>query len=242
MSKVKIVGGMVAIAVVVIAGGGFYLYHSTKAPTVDQAALNTQTQQVSTAVPVDTTNKAANSSISLNQNFDTPQAGGLAVTSNSGSTSATQAAGTQQMPQTLGQSTTNSTGPASQSNPFDPTSFAQYDKYKNDTGGLFADVAPGTGTALTAGKKAAVYYRGWLTNGMKFDESRPGSDGKLTPFIFTLGDHKVITGWEQALTGMKVGGVRLVIVPPAVGYGATAQNGIPANSVLVFQVQLAEVQ
>ncbi|MBC7707644.1 FKBP-type peptidyl-prolyl cis-trans isomerase [Polaromonas sp.] len=44
------------------------------------------------------------------------------------------------------------------------------------------------------------------------------------------------------MAGMKVGGVRLVIVPPVVGYGATAQNGIPANSVLIFQVQLAEVQ
>lgn len=242
MTKTKIVGGVVAVAVVALAGGGFYLYHGHKTPSANQASSNSQTQQVSIAVPVDTTNKAANSSISLNQNFDTPQSGGLAVTSNSGSASATQAAGTQQTPQTLGQSTSNQESSASQSNPFDPTTFAQYDKYKNDKGGLFADVTVGTGTALTAGKKAAVYYRGWLTNGTKFDESRPGSDGKLTPFIFTLGDHQVITGWEQALAGMKVGGVRLVIVPPAVGYGATAQNGIPANSVLVFQVQLAEVQ
>lgn len=148
-----------------------------------------------------------------------------------------QAAGSQQ-PTAQSQSSSTS----SQSNPFDPTTFAQYSKYQNDKGGLFADVQPGTGTALTAGKKAAVYYRGWLTNGAKFDESKPGSDGKLAPFIFTLGQHQVITGWEQALDGMKVGGVRLVIIPPAVGYGATAQNGIPANSVLVFQVQLAEVQ
>lgn len=240
-TKVLVISGAVTL-LAILAGGGYYFERSRNQQSVVSFGNATTNVPASTAVPVDPT-KATPNSISLNQNFDTPEAGGLSVGSNSGSTSAMQAAGTQQsFGQTGSNSNTSNSGSANQTNPFDPTTFAQYDKYKNDKGGLFADVQPGTGTALVAGKRAAVYYRGWLTNGTKFDESRPGSDGKLTPFVFTLGKHEVITGWEQALEGMKVGGVRLVIVPPAVGYGATAQSGIPANSVLVFQVQLADVQ
>ena len=239
MIKTKILVA-VGVLVLVVSGGGAAVYIKSKqsAPNTLGAATTTITEPAVVAKDLNPAT-GSNNSISLNQNFDTPQAGGLAVTSNSGSGSATQAAGTQQ---TLGQPANGGTNSANQSNPFDPTTFTQYEKYKNDQGGLFADVQAGTGATLEAGKKAAVYYRGWLTNGTKFDESRPGSDGKLTPFVFTLGQHQVITGWEQALAGMKVGGVRLVIVPPAVGYGAQAQNGIPANSVLIFQVQLAEVQ
>ena len=236
-TKVLVVAG-VSLGIICLGGGGFYYQRSRNhQPAVSYGAA-TITAPPSAAVPVDPTKSSANS-ISLNQNFDTPEAGGLTVSGNSGSTSVMQAAGTQQP---MNQSQSSGSSGSGQTNPFDPTSFAQYSKYQNDKGGLFADVQVGTGTALVAGKKAAVYYRGWLTSGTKFDESRPGADGKLAPFIFTLGKHEVITGWEQALEGMKIGGVRLIIVPPAVGYGASAQNGIPANSVLVFQVQLADVQ
>ncbi|MEO8105000.1 MAG: FKBP-type peptidyl-prolyl cis-trans isomerase [Candidatus Saccharibacteria bacterium] len=124
----------------------------------------------------------------------------------------------------------------------DPTSFAQYDKYKSATSALFGDMVIGQGVALTANKKAAVYYKGWLTNGTLFDASRTGSDGKLQPFTFTLGAHQVIPGWEEGIAGMKVGGKRLIVVPPSVGYGAAGQGPIPANAVLVFEVQLLAVQ
>lgn len=124
----------------------------------------------------------------------------------------------------------------------DPKTFSQHDKYKDDKAALFADLHIGDGEELTANKKAAVYYRGWLTDGTLFDASRPDEKGELQPFMFTLGAHQVITGWEQALTGMKVGGVRFVIVPPAVGYGAQGQDSIPGNSVLIFQVQLLAVE
>lgn len=137
----------------------------------------------------------------------------------------------------------------SQSNPaggqpsgINPASFGEYEKYKNEQNALFGEMQVGSGAELGANKKAAVYYRGWLTNGTLFDESRTGADGKLQPFVFTLGVHQVIPGWEQGLYGMKVGGVRLIIVPPAVGYGAQGQGSIPPNSVLVFQVQLAAVE
>ena len=104
------------------------------------------------------------------------------------------------------------------------------------------DLQTGDGAALSNGQKAAVYYKGWLTNGQLFDQSQKGSDGNLQPFVFTLGQHQVIAGWEDALEGMKVGGVRLLIIPPSVGYGATGQGSIPPNAVLIFQVQLGAVQ
>jgi FKBP-type peptidyl-prolyl cis-trans isomerase FkpA len=124
----------------------------------------------------------------------------------------------------------------------DPTTFGQYDKYKDTQTAVYIDLQKGTGDTVSAGKTAVVVYRGWLTNGTLFDESKIGSDGKLQAFSFVLGQHQVIAGWEQAVDGMKVGGVRLLIVPPAVGYGPTGQGPIPGNSVLVFQVQLVQVQ
>lgn len=124
----------------------------------------------------------------------------------------------------------------------DPTTFAQYDKYKDAQSASYIDLQKGTGDTVSEGKTAVVVYRGWLTNGTLFDESKVSSDGKLQAFSFVIGQHQVIAGWEQAVNGMKVGGVRLLIIPPAAGYGATGQGSIPGNSVLVFQVQLVQVQ
>lgn len=123
-----------------------------------------------------------------------------------------------------------------------PETFSQYEQYKNGQSGLFGDIVVGTGNEAVAGKKVAVYYKGWLTNGTLFDQTRVGEDGKMQPFVFTLGAREVIPGWEQTVVGMKVGGKRRVIVPPSVGYGSTAQTGIPANSVLVFDVELLAIQ
>jgi FKBP-type peptidyl-prolyl cis-trans isomerase len=146
----------------------------------------------------------------------------------------------QNSPQIAGDSTTNQQSDSSML--IDPTTFAQYDSYKDKSSAYFIDLQKGDGAELTSGKKAAVYYKGWLTNGTLFDQSKKGSDGNLQAFVFTQGGHQVIPGWEEGLDGMKVGGVRLLIVPPSVGYGATGQGPIPANAVLIFQVQLAEVQ
>lgn len=146
----------------------------------------------------------------------------------------------------LGQLNAGQTGqqsPAGGSgNGLDPSSFKQYDKYKEGQSGLYADVDKGGGAELTVGKKAAVVYQGWLTDGTLFDQSRTGSDGKLQPLVFTEGEHQVIIGWEQAIAGMKVGGTRLLIIPPAVGYGEQGQGPIPGNAVLVFLVKLLDVQ
>ncbi len=100
----------------------------------------------------------------------------------------------------------------------------------------------GTGTEFGTNMKGAVLYKGWLTNGQMFDMSRTDDKGQLQPFIFTMGENTVIPGWEQGLAGMKVGGTRLLIVPPAAGYGPSGKDPIPGNSVLVFVVQLLEVR
>jgi FKBP-type peptidyl-prolyl cis-trans isomerase FkpA len=115
-----------------------------------------------------------------------------------------------------------------------PTDFSQYEQYKSSQVALFSDLTPGTGATAAEGSKLTVNYRGWLTTGQVFDESYTG--GK--PFSFTLGEHRVISGWEQGLTGMKVGGKRRLVVPPAAGYGNQATGPIPAGSVLVFDVEL----
>ncbi len=174
--------------------------------------------------------------ISLNQANAPDNSGGLSVSS--------AGADLGQLNNSKGQSggSSSGSGSGSSSGGIDPSTFKQYDKYKDSTSGLFADVQKGTGTELTDSKKAAVVYEGWLTDGTLFDESKTGSDGKLQPFVFTLGAHQVITGWEQAITGMKVGGTRLMIIPPSVGYGAQGQGPVPGNAVLVFLVQLADVQ
>ncbi len=124
----------------------------------------------------------------------------------------------------------------------DPSTFSKYDQYKNNTTALYADIQVGSGDVLSVNKKAAVVYKGWLTTGQLFDASKPDDKGQLQPFIFTLGAQQVIAGWDQSMSGMKVGGVRLLIIPPAVGYGANGQGSIPPNSVLIFQVQLLAVQ
>lgn len=193
----------------------------------DSVALN-QPQSVD-SVPLNRTQSAPASSsggLSVSQDITTRDLG-----QNQGISGASQ-----------GQTQSSSAKQSTKSSILDPKTFGQYEKYKPEQNALFGEVQEGTGAELTANKKAAVYYRGWLTNGQVFDESRPDEKGQMQPFVFTMGAHQVIPGWEQALAGMKVGGTRLLIVPPATGYGSQAQGSIPANSVLIFQVELAAVQ
>ena len=138
-------------------------------------------------------------------------------------------------------SPSDSTSSAQAAQLLNPSTFAQYNKYVNATSAMYINLLSGTGTELTSGHEAAVYYKGWLTNGKLFDESQE-KNGQMQPLDFTLGAHQVIPGWEEGMDGMKVGGVRLLIIPPSLGYGAAGQGPIPGNSVLIFQVQLAAVQ
>ena len=100
------------------------------------------------------------------------------------------------------------------------------------------DIKVGTGTTATSGKKVQVHYTGWLENGKKFDSSV----GK-SPFTFTLGGGQVIKGWDEGVAGMKVGGKRQLRIPPELGYGQRGYPGaIPANAILIFDVELLGVQ
>jgi len=103
----------------------------------------------------------------------------------------------------------------------------------------FTDDTVGTGAVATNGKTAVVHYTGWLMDGTKFDSSLDRNQ----PFTFPLGAGQVIKGWDEGVAGMKVGGKRTLIVPPALGYGARgAGNVIPPNATLKFEVQLLDVR
>ncbi len=229
---ILIIGGIAAISVLAGIGYGLVSRDSNKPKSLtlnktSQTSSSSQLQDLtdSQAIPLNQSNNAENESDS-----------GLSVDTNSQNSGLGQIYG-QQTPDTSGSSDSSSAEKM-----LDPSTFGQYDQYKNDDSALFAELQQGTGDELKAGKKAAVYYKGWLTNGQLFDMSRTNDKGELQPFVFTMGAHEVIQGWEQSLAGMKVGGVRFVIVPPAAGYGPSGQGSIPGNSVLIFQVQLAAVQ
>ena len=104
----------------------------------------------------------------------------------------------------------------------------------------------GTGAEAVAGKRVTVHYTGWLfdesapdNKGKKFDSSRDRGD----PFVFPLGAGRVIAGWDNGVAGMKVGGQRTLIIPPAMGYGERGAGGvIPPNATLIFDVELIEVK
>lgn len=106
------------------------------------------------------------------------------------------------------------------------------------------DLRVGSGDEAENGAILTVNYTGWL-----FDESAPAQKGPQfdssagrDPLSFVLGAGQVIGGWDRGLAGMKVGGLRRLIVPPSLGYGGVRNQSIPPNSTLVFEVELLEVQ
>ena len=99
-------------------------------------------------------------------------------------------------------------------------------------------IKPGTGAEATNGKTVSVHYTGTLENGTKFDSSLDSGQ----PFKFKLGAGDVIKGWDKGVLGMKVGEKRKLIIPASLGYGAQAIGSIPANSTLIFEVELLGVE
>ncbi|MEO6514009.1 MAG: FKBP-type peptidyl-prolyl cis-trans isomerase [Candidatus Saccharimonadales bacterium] len=100
------------------------------------------------------------------------------------------------------------------------------------------DLTPGDGATAKSGDCLIMKYYGTLTDGTMFDENYT----KPTAFAFTLGDGRVITGWDKGLVGMKVGGTRRLEIPAAQAYNDQATGSIPANSDLVFEVKLLRIQ
>jgi len=95
----------------------------------------------------------------------------------------------------------------------------------------------GEGEPAQAGNQVTVHYIGRLVDGTVFDSSI----NRKKPFVFTLGQGKVIKGWDQGVNGMKVGEKRQLTIPPELGYGATgAGSVIPPNATLVFELELIQ--
>ena len=109
----------------------------------------------------------------------------------------------------------------------------------------FDDVVEGSGAEAVAGQRVSVHYTGWLFDpskadgrGKKFDSSKDRGQ----PFRFQLGGGEVIRGWDDGVQGMKVGGTRVLVIPPELGYGPRGAGGvIPPNATLVFEVDLLGV-
>jgi FKBP-type peptidyl-prolyl cis-trans isomerase FkpA len=106
----------------------------------------------------------------------------------------------------------------------------------------YRDSVVGTGALAVKGKSVTVHYTGWLHNdgvqGAKFDSSKDRND----PFVFSLGAGMVISGWDEGVAGMLVGGTRTLIIPATLAYGARGAGGvIPPNATLKFDVELLGV-
>jgi FKBP-type peptidyl-prolyl cis-trans isomerase FkpA len=119
--------------------------------------------------------------------------------------------------------------------PTGPSNFAPFSQ---------TDLTVGTGGDAVSGRLLTVTYTGWF-----YGESRPDKKGPVfdtsaggEPFEFTLGAGQVIAGWDVGLQGMRVGGVRRLVVPPSLAYGTFRNGPIPPNATLVFEVELLEVQ
>ncbi len=122
-----------------------------------------------------------------------------------------------------------------------PDNFSQYNQYTGAESALYAVIKEGTGEPSKLGDTVAMLYKGWLTDGTLFDQSRPNEQGQMQAFGFRLGAGEVIKGWDEGIAGMKVGGKRRLIIPPSSGYGPSGQGPIPPNSVLVFDVELVQI-
>ena len=121
-----------------------------------------------------------------------------------------------------------------------PSSGEKSGKTVTTSSGLkYIDLKKGTGAEAKKGQGVVVHYTGWLKDGTKFDSSKDRGQ----PFDFTLGAGNVIPGWDEGVAGMKVGGKRKLIIPPALGYGSTgAPPVIPPDATLTFEVELLKVQ
>ena len=99
------------------------------------------------------------------------------------------------------------------------------------------DLVVGTGATAVAGDTVSVNYVGTLSNGTKFDASADHGG----PFSFRLGVGAVIPGFDQGVTGMKVGGKRRLTIPPNLAYGSTGSGPIPPNATIIFEVDLVSI-
>ena len=114
---------------------------------------------------------------------------------------------------------------------------------KTPSGLRYEDTKVGAGASPQKGQTCVMNYTGWLwengAKGKKFDSSLD----RGTPFSFPIGQGRVIKGWDEGVATMKVGGQRVLLIPPDLGYGSRGASGvIPPNATLIFEVELLEVK
>tara|TARA_B100000459_G_C8593345_1_gene208708 strand:+ start:1970 stop:2374 length:405 start_codon:yes stop_codon:yes gene_type:complete len=113
------------------------------------------------------------------------------------------------------------------------------EKQTMNNGLVIEDIKIGDGQEVEKFNIVTVNYTGLLEDGTKFDSSlNPGR----SPFRFTVGAGQVIKGWDEGLMGMKVGGKRKLTIPPELGYGSRDNGPIPANSTLIFEIDLLGIE
>lgn len=123
--------------------------------------------------------------------------------------------------------------------PFPPAPSTPVGETKTLTGDIkYTTLKEGTGEELKSGRVAVLHYVGTLDDGTVFDSSRKNGP----PAQFTLGTGQLIKGWEYGIPGMKVGEVRKLVIPPAMGYGSDDKGTIPPNSTLTFEVELLGIK
>ena len=103
---------------------------------------------------------------------------------------------------------------------------------------IIEDIVIGEGKEAQSKDFVTIHYSGTLLNGQKFDSSYDRNE----PFEVQIGIGYVIQGWDEGVVGMKVGGKRKLTIPANMGYGSRAIGSIPANSTLVFELELLEVK
>jgi FKBP-type peptidyl-prolyl cis-trans isomerase len=105
------------------------------------------------------------------------------------------------------------------------------------------DLSLGAGAEATAGSEVTVEYTGWLHDPLRLDSKGAVFDSSLgrAPFTFRLGTGSVIQGWERGVPGMKEGGVRRLVIPPSLAYGAPRSGVLPPYATLLFEIELVTV-
>ncbi|MDR2457654.1 MAG: FKBP-type peptidyl-prolyl cis-trans isomerase [Clostridiales Family XIII bacterium] len=119
-----------------------------------------------------------------------------------------------------------------------PDSVTKFNDKTNPQYLQYEDLVIGKGRSAKVGDKVSMNYTGYLFDGTKFDSSKD----RNTPFEFTIGNSEVIKGWDEGIQGMKVGGIRILIIPSDMAYGsAGAGDTIPPDSPLRFKVKLLKI-
>jgi FKBP-type peptidyl-prolyl cis-trans isomerase len=109
---------------------------------------------------------------------------------------------------------------------------------QTSSGLYYQDITAGSGEVAVVGDVVSVHYEGFLPNGTKFDSSRDLG----TPLEFTLGSSRLIAGFNEGIAGMRVGGMRKLVIPPSLAYGEQGvPPTIPENATLVFDIELLAV-